>query len=237
MSNTKKESNLSDQAYEWLQENLRLLVSLFIVAVVAFGIYSYAERTKNADALIATGTTSSTNTEVPNTDSEEVIVEIEKETPKPVEAVPAPAPAPAPTGITVKPSNEKPTDAPAVATGAIAVPVAAVAPAAAPALAPVVTGTDKSVSVTVNKGQGRTHAARAALASYLSASGKTLSNEQKVYVEDYLAKATAGTMVNPGTSMSFGENMIATAVTKSGELTPKQIQNLTKYTKHITAYR
>jgi hypothetical protein len=225
MSNTKKESNLSDQAYEWLQENLRLLVSLFIVAVVAFGIYSYAERTKNAGAIAATGTTSSTNIEVPNTDSEEVTVEIEKETPKPVEAVPAPAPAPAPTGITVKPSNEKPTDA------------AAVAPAATPVPVAVVTGTDKSVSVTVNKGQGRTHAARAALASYLSASGKTLSNEQKVYVEDYLAKATAGTMVNPGTSISFSENMIATAVTKSGELTPKQIQNLTKYTKYITAYR
>lgn len=235
MSNTKKESNLSDQAYEWLQENLRLLVSLFIVAVVAFGIYSYAERTKNSGALIATGTTSSTNIEVPNADNEEVIVEIEKETPKPVEAVPAPAPAPAPTGITVKPSNEKPTDVtPVKETGAPAVPVVAVVPVAAPVVA---TGNDKSISVTVLKGQGRTHAARAALTSYLTASGKTLSNEQKVYVEDYLAKATAGTMVNLGTTISFDENMITTAMTKSGELTPKQIQNLTKYTKHITAYR
>jgi len=235
MSNTKTESNLSDQAYEWLQENLRLLVSLFIVAVVAFGIYSYAERTKNAGAIAATGTTSSTNIEVPNTDSEEVTVEIEKETPKPVAAVPAPAPAPAPTGITVKPSNEKPTEAaPAQETGAIAVPTTAVVPVAAPV---VVAGADKSISVTVMKGQGRTHAARAALASYLTSTGKTLSNEQKVYVEDYLAKATKGATVNPGSSISFNEGMMTAAVIKAGELTPMQTQNLTKYTKHITAYR
>jgi hypothetical protein len=43
-----------NQAKVWLQENLRIIVSVFIVAAIASGIYSYSQRTQNAsdDALL-----------------------------------------------------------------------------------------------------------------------------------------------------------------------------------------
>ncbi len=48
-----------NQAKAWIQENLRIIVSVFIVAAIAFGIYSYSQRTQNmsdeeASALLQT---------------------------------------------------------------------------------------------------------------------------------------------------------------------------------------
>lgn len=41
-----EEENSANQAKAWVQENLRILVSVFIVAAIAFGIYSYSQRTE-----------------------------------------------------------------------------------------------------------------------------------------------------------------------------------------------
>lgn len=41
------EENSSNQAKAWIQENLRIIVSVFIVAAIALGIYSYSERSQN----------------------------------------------------------------------------------------------------------------------------------------------------------------------------------------------
>lgn len=38
------EERVTDQAKAWLQENLRVIVSFFIVAAIALGIYSYSQR-------------------------------------------------------------------------------------------------------------------------------------------------------------------------------------------------
>ncbi len=42
--NANEEERVTDQAKEWLQENLRVIVSFFIVAAIALGIYSYSQR-------------------------------------------------------------------------------------------------------------------------------------------------------------------------------------------------
>ena len=42
------EESPSDQAKVWIQENLRIIVSVFIVAAIALGIYSYSQRTQTA---------------------------------------------------------------------------------------------------------------------------------------------------------------------------------------------
>lgn len=44
-----EEETPANQAKEWIQENLRILVSIFIVAAIAFGIYSYSQRTEIAE--------------------------------------------------------------------------------------------------------------------------------------------------------------------------------------------
>lgn len=40
------EDTSANQAKAWIQENLRIIVSVFIVAAIALGIYSYSQRTQ-----------------------------------------------------------------------------------------------------------------------------------------------------------------------------------------------
>jgi len=40
------EESSADQAKAWIQENLRIIVSVFIVAAIALGIYSYSQRSQ-----------------------------------------------------------------------------------------------------------------------------------------------------------------------------------------------
>ncbi len=43
-----EEETPANQAKFWIQENLRIIVSVFIVAAIALGIYSYSQRTQMA---------------------------------------------------------------------------------------------------------------------------------------------------------------------------------------------
>lgn len=43
------EESSANQAKAWIQENLRIIVSVFIVAAIALGIYSYSERSQNIE--------------------------------------------------------------------------------------------------------------------------------------------------------------------------------------------
>jgi cytoskeletal protein RodZ len=42
-----EEDNQSSSAKQWFQDNLRIIVSIFIVVVIAAGIYSYSNRSQN----------------------------------------------------------------------------------------------------------------------------------------------------------------------------------------------
>lgn len=53
------EERLGDQAKTWVQENLRVIVSIFIVAAIALGIYSYSQRSE--DTLKGTDTVALTD--------------------------------------------------------------------------------------------------------------------------------------------------------------------------------
>ncbi|MFZ1654584.1 MAG: hypothetical protein WBO92_04230 [Candidatus Moraniibacteriota bacterium] len=57
--NLNEEERVTDQAKAWLQENLRVIVSFFIVAAIALGIYSYSQRADETvdgtdDSVVAT---------------------------------------------------------------------------------------------------------------------------------------------------------------------------------------
>lgn len=56
-----EQERLGDQAKTWVQENLRVIVSIFIVAAIALGIYSYSQRSEDT---------------VPETDDASVIEEV-----------------------------------------------------------------------------------------------------------------------------------------------------------------
>jgi len=58
-----EEESSANQAKAWIQENLRILVSVFIVAAIALGIYSYSQRTETlSDDMLLDTNGSETNT-------------------------------------------------------------------------------------------------------------------------------------------------------------------------------
>ncbi len=59
-----EEEGTSEKVKAWIQENLRVVVSVFIVAAIALGIYSYSDRSVPTDeAMVAEEMTSSEATE------------------------------------------------------------------------------------------------------------------------------------------------------------------------------
>jgi hypothetical protein len=59
--NGNQEERVTDQAKLWLQENLRVIVSIFIVAAIALGIYSYSQRSD--DTMVASDDTIATESD------------------------------------------------------------------------------------------------------------------------------------------------------------------------------
>lgn len=69
-----EEEGASEKVKTWIQENLRVVVSVFIVAAIALGIYSYSDRSVPTDeSMIAEEMTSSEATE-----AEDVVATTEK---------------------------------------------------------------------------------------------------------------------------------------------------------------
>lgn len=84
-------------------------------------------------------------------------------------------------------------------------------------------------------GEGLTHLARRALASYLRETGKSLSAEQKVYAEDYiqmripLGRVDGGRWLELGEEVEISQDLIEEALTKAGQLTETELVNLSYY--------
>lgn len=93
---------------------------------------------------------------------------------------------------------------------------------------------EEAIIVSAIRGDGVTHLAREALREYLKAdSNIKLSAEQKIYIEDFLKDKTASTRIATGESKTFSKDTIKQAVDRAQNLTEKQIQNLTQYTKLV----
>ncbi|MBP6889352.1 MAG: hypothetical protein KBC83_02780 [Candidatus Moranbacteria bacterium] len=79
------EETSSNEVGTWLQENLRVIVSVFIVGAIALGIYSYSQRTEtvstdDVDSEISETTTDSTDTSA--SDDTDASMEEKKTTPE-----------------------------------------------------------------------------------------------------------------------------------------------------------
>lgn len=185
------EENTTDKAKAWIQENLRIIVSVFIVAAIALGIYSFSQRnqtltdnnlldTKGAQEQSAPTDQGDTNaTATPQTGS----------------------------GVVVTPELSR--------------------------------ETETSFVEVAERGNGTTHLARRALANYLEKNpDSSLSAEHKIYIEDYLRKNAGfrGTL-RAQQSVEFSKDLISRAIEKSKTLNARQLQNLKKYSAHVSAYR
>ncbi|MFZ2187519.1 MAG: hypothetical protein WAV46_02720 [Candidatus Moraniibacteriota bacterium] len=186
------EESSADQAKAWVQENLRIIVSVFIVAAIALGIYSYSQRTQissDDNTLLDTksGETSTVQTE--DTQSQDAVKAEVKNS----------------VVVTAELSRE----------------------------------TETSFIEQAERGNGRTHLARRALAHYLEKNAdSSLTAEHKVYIEDYLRKNVSYQgAVTTKTSIEFSKDLIKQGIEKSKTLNERQLQNLQKYSARVSAYR
>jgi len=89
------------------------------------------------------------------------------------------------------------------------------------------------IVVTIAKGQGRTHAARAALKEYLKDKPELkaqLTPEHLIYLEDWLQKQVEPkTTLHPGDQISFSDETFAHALEAALQLTDGQLKNLSQY--------
>ena len=85
-------------------------------------------------------------------------------------------------------------------------------------------------------GEGITHLARRALKNYTENNSENLTNEHKIYVEDYLKDSIGSRPLEVGEEITFSEDLIKEAIDASLELTPEQLNNLEKYSALVVSW-
>lgn len=203
----------------WLEDNLRIILSILVVFAIAGGIYSYSQRSQ-APAIteetvdepgeeIAQGDTSSDSEN--SEDSKEAAGETTEDG----------------ASTEINPSEPEKTIAPATPQEP-----------SAPTVAAESRETEGSFIETAVRGDGATHLARRALANYLEKNpDSAISREQKVYIEDYLRKNVSYGHVRVGTSLEFSKSLIQEAIGKSKQLNDRQLTNLKKYAERAPSLR
>jgi hypothetical protein len=198
-----EESEVKGTFSSWMQDNMRIIISILIVVAIAGGIYSYSKRsqvaleTETGQGLVSqvgdeTNSKENIVTQDKGTAPEEKQVKEQKSTPKEEKT------AVKPTGAA---SNETSQE------------------------------TSGSFIETAGRGDGTTHLARRALANYLEKSpDSALTPEHKIYIEDYLRKHVGQKgSVHIGTSVEFSKDLISNAISQANKLNDAQLKNLHKY--------
>ena len=227
---------------EWIQENLRITVSVLIVLLIASSIYSYSKRgEKMAD-----------NSKQANTEIEKILDNISsqdekqtKENEKPADEAVSEEAATSEnkeqaevnqqtgnnTSEQAEQENEVIKPEPENNDEKQAQPKEEVNAQQ--------TGTTKETETSFIEsaapGNGLTHLARKALAHYLEKNpDSSLTPEHKIYIEDYLRKnVNYHGRIYTGTTVEFSKNLIKNAIGASKNLNDAQLKNLHKYAVNV----
>jgi hypothetical protein len=210
---SQEELGLGGKVKNWIQDNIRIIISVLIVIVIAGGIYSYSNRTQEVIfeddlALEDEFVIDDEQTEEEAVEGKETAMENSEE--ETVETVPE-----AEEEVQV---NEEPAEKEAEV---------------------ISQETEDSFIEKAVSGDGRTTLARKALASYLEKNNDSeLTAEHKIYIEDYLRKNVSYTGgVNVGTEISFSKNLIRNSIEKAKTLTDGQLENLKKYSARVPSLK
>lgn len=215
-----EEPTAMQKAKEWTQENLRILVSVLIVLLIALSIYSYSKRGTETEQLaqndddgienilsdlIPNESDENTSEEMGETDSNRDTT-VEQDSPKAETPTTGKADVPAP--------SEEKQDTPQINQ---------------------TQETESSFIEVAQAGDGTTHLARKALANYLEKNtDSSLTAEHKIYIEDYLRKNISTTgHVAMGSSVEFSKSLIKQAIDASKNLNDGQLKNLQKYSANV----
>lgn len=231
----------------WLQDNIRIILSVLIVLAIAGGIYSYsnrADRVSEDEFAMQSQQEEQMQSEKKKDDAVTIIGEEEKKEQQKNQAE---------NKVENKPEQAKPSEM-QTQPEPQAEPQKPSAPQTQQSETPKTP--EKSDDVKVNgdgqsttsqetseafvetaaRGDSKTTLARMALRDYLEKNNdSSLTAEHKVYIEDYLQKRLQHSKgVKVGEQISFSKTMIKDAVEKSKTLNDSQLKNLQKYSSRVS---
>jgi len=220
-----EEGNTWERAREFVQDNLRVILSVLIVALIAVGIYNYSQKPTDQGDLALSQVDQLVG---------ENSVDVKNDNTKPETEVTVKDQA-ANDNVVVKDqkaqenanvnTNAKVAEAPKAETKA---------PEAAPAAEVKAEKTGAGIKVQAVKGNGVTHLARNALREYLAGNPDgELTKEQKVYIEDYLRKNIGSQKLSAGETREFSDSLIKDGISKSKQLSDKQLNNLKRWSARV----
>ena len=204
-----EEGDSWDRARTWVQDNLRVILSVLIVALIAVGIYNYSkkpveEQPSTVDQLVGEQNVIPEEESLEN-QNQNTTVAVQQGEKK--------------DQVVVK--EEKP--------GQAGEPKVQAQPETK------AEKTAEGYTVKAASGDGLTHLARKATREYLAANPDAgITKEHKIYIEDYLRKHVAQGKINPGDSRVFGESHMKEAIAGAKALNANQLKNLQKYSARVT---
>jgi hypothetical protein len=202
----------------WLQDNVRIILSVLIVVAIAAGIYSYSKRTEspmaleevaleeagqqgNQDAVTIIGDEDNTD-EMTEENQDAVQMDEAQGAAQPEEAEP----------VQVNEDSSNNQVSMSEETGEAFVQTAAA-------------------------GDSLTTLSRKSLQNYLEKNNdSSLTAEHKIYIEDYMRRQVghSGTL-HVGDQVTFSKTLIKNAIEKSKTLSPGQLENLKKYSARVSS--
>ncbi len=235
-----EENSMSD----WFQDNLRIIISIGIVALLIFAIYSYSKRNSRTDVVVDDSQieeVAMTSQDKNNSDINEIIDEIKDEEIEKTdivstdnateqnetkESIQKRAKEEAQQAAQEKKENEK-------------TAVEQDQQSAKEVVKEVIESRSRQkegVTVVIAvPGDSKTTMARKATAEYITANNITgLTPAHKIYIEDYIQKATNATGIHSGTEIDFSNTLINSAIEQSRTLTSNQITHLNKYAQNVS---
>lgn len=198
----------------WLQDNIRIVISVLIVVAIAGGIYSYSKRSEQLsleDELLQETETE----EIAEADSAVNVVGEKEEKEEKTDAEEISSESTSKTEEKKEEIKSNGDDAQAVFAES--------------------EETGEAFVQTVIAGDGTTKMARRALKSYLEKNNdSSLTAEHKIFIEDYLRKnINHPQKVVVGEKISFSKDLIKVAIEHSKNLNQKQLNNLKKYSARV----
>jgi hypothetical protein len=206
----------------WIQDNIRIIISVLIVVAIAGGIYSYSNRGQapSEEELALEEEFNMENQEEGSSEegSQEGDTEAEQEEEEQQDQEEQVEPESEDVKVDTQEQKEDTQEDSQPTSDSIS------------------QETEDAFIETAVAGDSRTTLARKALKSYLEKNQDSeLTPEHKIYIEDYLRKNVdyAGG-VNIGSQMTFSKNLIKDAVEKSKTLNENQLENLKKYSAMVS---
>lgn len=97
---------------------------------------------------------------------------------------------------------------------------------------PAATTTEDGYGEVAQAGDGMTHLARRAATRYLSENTPSynVTNEHRIFLEDYIQKKMGSPRLTLDESQTISFDLIKEAIEAAGNLTPRQLNNLSQYT-------